>query len=145
MQVTQEYPLWHLSIWPFMPKLCCILCTLVIHILSQLSLPPSFCLPLTLTTLNALCYCVTTLRESVCTMTPRPTVRERRGCRSLRRAQGSKHCVRSSGTPIWLCNPSTDKLLFLLKISFHSPQQQDSFAGGQGQDSGGGQWVTFWF
>lgn len=72
-------------------------------------------------TLPALCYCVTLLRERACIGTLRPGVHKRRGWRSSRRAQGSKQYVRSSGTPIWLCNPSTDKPLFLLKLSFHSP------------------------
>lgn len=67
-----------------------------------------------------------------------PSVHKRRGWRSLRRAQGSKHYVRSSGTPIRLCDPNTDKPLFLLKLSFHSPQQRDSYAGVQWQRSGVG-------
>lgn len=68
----------------------------------------------------------------------RPSIRKRRGWRSLRRAQGSKHYVRSSGTPMWLWDSSTDRPLFLLKLSFHSPEQRDSCAGVQWQGSGVG-------
>lgn len=107
----------------------------VIDVLGQLSFPPSSRLP---PTLLALCYCVTLLRERACIGTLRPSVHKRRGWRSLRRAQGSKHYVRSSGTPIWLCDPSTDRPLFLLKLSFHSPQQRDSCVGVQWQGSGVG-------
>lgn len=107
----------------------------VIDFLGQISFPPSLRLP---PTLPALCYCVKPLRERVWIGTLRPSVYKRRGRRALRRAQGSKHCVRSSGTPIWLCNTGTDKPLFLLKLAFHSPQQRDSYAGMQWQGSGVG-------
>lgn len=107
----------------------------LIDVLGQVSFPPSSRLP---PTLPALCYCVTPRRERACVGTLRPSVRKRRGWRSSRRAQGSKQYVRSSGTPIWLWVPSTDRPLFLLKLSFHSPQQRDSYAGVQWQGLKGG-------
>lgn len=71
--------------------------------------------------LPALCYCVTPLRERACIGTLRPSVHKRRGWMSLRRAQGSKHCVRSSGTPIRLCDPSIGEPLFLLQARLSFP------------------------
>ncbi|CAB1429079.1 unnamed protein product [Pleuronectes platessa] len=89
-------------------------------VLCQLSLPPSPLPHAFLSPPPALCVCVTPLRERACTGTLGPSIHKRRGWRSRRRAQGSKHCVRGSGTPIGLCNPGTDAPLFLLKLAFHS-------------------------
>lgn len=142
-------PLLTFQCWPLMWELCCSQWQSDWRPWLTLSLPPS--LPAySLLTPSSWPPCPLWLRhttERVCVyqdlqaQCPQAEV----GVGSVRRTQGSKHCVRSSGTPLRLCDPNTGEPLFLLKLSFHSPPAMGPLGRGAVAGHEGGQWVTFWF
>lgn len=118
-------PLQHLSGWPFMSELCCIR-QRVIDVLGQLA-PPSFLvafLPLSMPSATA-----SHRWKSVRVLGPSGLMSISRGGGGHRGEPSGQNTVRRSGTPVWLCDPSTDKPLFHFKLLFHSPREWDSYAG----------------